>query len=267
MAERIAHAMGCLQGIKYTNSEQAFRQSYDLGRRMFEVDVELFADNLLVPFHNKEVDKPGWRLGLSSDQVDSSAALSYSFHLPDGGSVTALSMEELFDIISRYSDCRFIIDIKGVSRQISGWRKWLSEILVAVPAALRMGAYQYLYKNEMWMVDGLEANLAFRNLINDLPEDVRSRMYIQANLDNYFIFHQSGANFVWRKKRKKWLRIDPSDASRLGIRYYSVYMRDLKPRLIASCAERQVEICVYGHKPEDEEELLGRGFHVFSDKE
>lgn len=47
----IMHAMGSINGRIYTNSLEAFQYHYKRGRRIFEVDLSLTADSLMVASH------------------------------------------------------------------------------------------------------------------------------------------------------------------------------------------------------------------------
>ena len=55
----IAHAMGNYKGIKYTNSVEAYKKSYLLGFRRFEIDISLTKDNYVICFHPYRVKAYG----------------------------------------------------------------------------------------------------------------------------------------------------------------------------------------------------------------
>jgi glycerophosphoryl diester phosphodiesterase len=49
----VAHALGEIDGHRYTNSLEAFRAGYEAGFRWFEVDLALTSDDVLVCFHTE----------------------------------------------------------------------------------------------------------------------------------------------------------------------------------------------------------------------
>ena len=50
----VAHALGGVEGVAYSNSAQAFAHSLALGFRLFEVDLTFAGSGALVCFHCKE---------------------------------------------------------------------------------------------------------------------------------------------------------------------------------------------------------------------
>ena len=50
----IAHAGGIINGLNYTNSLEALNYNYNKGFRLFELDINLTSDNVLVAVHNWE---------------------------------------------------------------------------------------------------------------------------------------------------------------------------------------------------------------------
>lgn len=48
----IAHALGGIDGKKYTNSLEALNEGYDNGIKLFEVDLSMTSDNVMVARHD-----------------------------------------------------------------------------------------------------------------------------------------------------------------------------------------------------------------------
>src|SRR5690242_6350549 len=49
----IAHALGGLSGLKYTNSLEALIHNYQFGHKLFEVDLTFTEDNILATLHER----------------------------------------------------------------------------------------------------------------------------------------------------------------------------------------------------------------------
>lgn len=105
---KIAHAMGNIDGILYTNSKEAFLKSYKRGYRMFEVDLQLSLDMEPVLFHDLK-DYSGTRWLKSGVNTITSHNLKF-FKYAEKFSV--LTLKELIEIAEKYEDCYFILDIK-----------------------------------------------------------------------------------------------------------------------------------------------------------
>ena len=105
----VAHAMGSIDNIDYTNCFEAFERNYELGHRVFEVDICTTADGQLILKHD-------WTLGnydienydtfamnnLAKDWKDISANADY----------TLLTFDELLTLMEKYPDMYIITDTK-----------------------------------------------------------------------------------------------------------------------------------------------------------
>ena len=60
----MAHALGGIDGENYTNSKEALESSYNKGIRLFEVDINLTADDKLVCVHGWNKNDYEKKLGL-----------------------------------------------------------------------------------------------------------------------------------------------------------------------------------------------------------
>lgn len=107
----IAHALGGIDGVIYTNSKEAFLLNYELGKRWFEVDMHLTKDNDLVCFHNNHEQKIGL-VDKKVNQITTKAFLSHKYQ----GKYTLLTFEQLLELIKDKKDVFIITDTKGWSR-------------------------------------------------------------------------------------------------------------------------------------------------------
>lgn len=94
----VAHAMGGIDGHRYTNSLEAFELSYDNGHRVFEVDFILTADEKIVARHD-------WNDGV----------LSYDEFMDKKieGKYTPLDVGSVYELLVEYDDAYLILDLKA----------------------------------------------------------------------------------------------------------------------------------------------------------
>ena len=113
----VAHAMGAIDGNTYTNSYEAFLSNYQLGHRVFEVDLSLTDDNEIVLAH----DADQWH-------KDATVQLSNTENLPNSIASTftydnfmsslwydkyhSLDLKSLFYLMQAYPDIYIITDSK-----------------------------------------------------------------------------------------------------------------------------------------------------------
>ncbi len=104
----VAHGLGGVDGLDYTNSLEAFKSQYEQGTRIFEVDLALTSDGKLVLTHgwleHKEV-----RLG---QQNADRSAMSYDEFMSQKiyGKYTPLSSLDLIEIMKEYPDIYVVLD-------------------------------------------------------------------------------------------------------------------------------------------------------------
>lgn len=104
----IAHAMGSVNGIDYTNSKEAFEQSYKKGYRVFEIDLSFTSDNKIVLWHDWEEDT-GKYVKQSGRKIP-----TYEFFMSHKicKKYTPLSLEDLIDIMKSHPDIYVVTDSK-----------------------------------------------------------------------------------------------------------------------------------------------------------
>ena len=109
----VAHALGSPPGgQRYTNSLEAFQESYRKGFRTFEVDLVRLHDGHVLAAHDRFEQHyglpPGTRFGdVSVDQI---RGRKYD------GRLTTLVDGELIELLQRYPDATLILDTKGALR-------------------------------------------------------------------------------------------------------------------------------------------------------
>lgn len=96
----IAHALGGIDGISYTNSLEAFIENYKAGYRIFEVDLIFTDDNQLVAKHD-------W-------DSNNGTALSYNEYMDSkiNEKYAPLDFEDIAILIQTYKDVYIITDTK-----------------------------------------------------------------------------------------------------------------------------------------------------------
>lgn len=113
----IAHACGGIDGIEYTNSVEAFENSYARGVRAMEVDLRLTSDDRLVCIH----DWNDWAAAVKSNHVEDQVYSEEEFM---GEQIfdryTPMSLETLFELMREYEDVWIITDTKGTGQEIVG---------------------------------------------------------------------------------------------------------------------------------------------------
>lgn len=102
----IAHACGGIDETNYTNSKEAFENSYANGLRSIEVDFILTADDKLVCCHD-------WDDELSDEYGEGYVYTEEEFlALRLHGKYTPMSLEMLFELMQQYEDVWVITDTK-----------------------------------------------------------------------------------------------------------------------------------------------------------
>lgn len=102
----VAHALGRANGWSYTNSLEAFRESYSRGFRLFEVDLVLLGDGSIVAAHNRFESYYGLSKRFWRARVDE---VSPKFR----GTLTTLFERDLVRLLAEHTDVHLILDCKG----------------------------------------------------------------------------------------------------------------------------------------------------------
>lgn len=104
----IAHALGGLDGKDYLNSIDGFYAAYNKGYRVFEMDLLLTTDNVVIGKHE-------WGRKLSDPTTKNGSAVNYSTfkNTKIYGKYTPTSLKDMFQAMDRYEDFYIMTDSKG----------------------------------------------------------------------------------------------------------------------------------------------------------
>ncbi|OXM82807.1 phosphatidylinositol-specific phospholipase C/glycerophosphodiester phosphodiesterase family protein [Paenibacillus rigui] len=109
----IAHALGGIDGVVYTNSLEAFQSNYDKGQRVFEVDLSLTEDGLLAARHDWEGYLAAkFEQDIPADRLDKPLTLKEFQSYKILKEYTPLSFTNIARILQKYPDVYFITDTK-----------------------------------------------------------------------------------------------------------------------------------------------------------
>lgn len=97
----VAHALGAIDGVAYTNSLEAFAASYAKGFRVFEIDLARTRDGSIVALHD-------WR-----DTWHTLPNLAEFKAHRIAGRYTAATLDEILSILQSHPDVYLIVDFKG----------------------------------------------------------------------------------------------------------------------------------------------------------
>jgi len=113
----VAHAMGEISGLAYTNSMEAFENTYNKGTRYFEVDFSNTADHRLVAIHdweqwfdwiNMDIAEQPYRSYSHTDFMETKIAYKY----------TPLDLDTIAQLMIEYPDIYVITDTKRPAEKL-----------------------------------------------------------------------------------------------------------------------------------------------------
>ncbi len=107
----VAHAMGSIDGVRYTNSLEAFLRSYQLGFRYFEVDFAITADEQLLCQHD------GVEQWLGFDRPFSQLQLNEIKRRRIQNRYQLLDVHDLLKLMQQYPDIHIVTDFKDELRR------------------------------------------------------------------------------------------------------------------------------------------------------
>ena len=116
----IAHALGGIGDKTYLNSKESFLSSYQMGCRLFEVDLTRTSDGVWVCRHS-------WNQSLGQWEGDEKNVLSSQEFLcrPIYGKYTPMTFEDLLVLLSDYPDAFVMLDSKQYS--VRNYQKTLED--------------------------------------------------------------------------------------------------------------------------------------------
>lgn len=103
----VAHAMGGIDGIAYTNSREAFENAYNNGIRVFEVDLSTTSDDQIVLMHDWEN-----LLGRYEQEKGYVPTLEEYKNTKLYGKYTTLNIDDLFRLMQEHTDIYIVTDSK-----------------------------------------------------------------------------------------------------------------------------------------------------------
>jgi len=149
----VAHALGGIDGMTYTNSLEAFLHNYKLGHRVFEIDLQITSDNRLVAVHELA------RVSPESLFEEEKAAVPY----------TMPSFHDLCLLMFEYPDAYIITDTKYLD-EFDNRRTFeiMTRTINALdPALINRFAFQF-YNQEMYRFLKNNFKIPHENLIYTL---------------------------------------------------------------------------------------------------
>lgn len=107
----IAHALGQTKGLNYTNSKEAFENSYKKGYRNFEVDLTLTPDKKIVCFHRYDSEIYN-SLSVKND-FSYSEFMNGKCFTDSNVRFTTLDLNNLIDIMKKYKNIKILLHIQA----------------------------------------------------------------------------------------------------------------------------------------------------------
>lgn len=130
--ETIAHALGGISDKTYLNSKESFLANYQMGCRLFEVDLTKTSDDVWVCRHS-------WNQSLGQWEGDEKNILSSQEFLsrPIYGQYTPMTFEDLLVLLSDYPDAFVMLDSKQYS--VRNYQKTLEDYADYIELAQEAG--------------------------------------------------------------------------------------------------------------------------------
>lgn len=160
----IAHSMGGIDGMDYTNSKEAFLFNYEKGYRVFEVDFRKTSDGVLVVRHD-------WRKNDRDAYTKKNIPTAEEFlSSPLYGKYTALSFTDVLKLAQEYPDAYFITDTKQADLQSA--EETMAQM---AQAALALGLTDVLQKQFIIQIYNEQMYTAAKQWVN--PDNIIYTVY------------------------------------------------------------------------------------------
>lgn len=163
----VAHAMGGIEGLTYTNTYDAFLVNYDQGFRVFEVDLLLSSEGRLVARHEwgeSFTRQLGQEDELAADRQG--AVLSYAEFKAAKiqGVYEPLDWDDVLELMEQYPDVYIVTDTKQSSpEEIQQIFTQIVEQAKAKDPELLERVVPQIYNREMW--EPVQAIYPFESVI------------------------------------------------------------------------------------------------------
>lgn len=163
----IAHALGGIDGVTYTNSREAFFTNYQNGRRWFEVDLALTADGDLVCFHLEQER----RLGLPASISETSTRDFLARRID--GRYTPMTFQQLLGLVKERDGVYLVTDTKRWTTRIED--ALLRDLKAVDPQLRRRLILQFYHPHDLPLLRAAErAHGPFADLILTLYQNQMS---------------------------------------------------------------------------------------------
>lgn len=251
---KIAHAMGSVDGVSYTNSKQAFEASYRAGFRFFEVDVDITSDGKIILFHDYSniSTKTLWLSAkVSSYKWNEIKTFKYC------GRYDLLTIDDLIDLLKKYEDIHIILDIKRHGVRVNWLNKFSIKFLKrrgmhagenflgakkAIPYLFGlMGWSNSNYKyNDQYVLDCLITKVESNRSLLD-------RLIPQVNFENkqYFKGLDFFPNRIWKCVTTLGYEKKTSEASRAGCNFLSTSDLEKIQNICKLAGHNNLNVLVY----------------------
>lgn len=104
----IAHALGEVEGVVYSNCKEALEYSYEIGYKVYEVDLSLTSDGSLACTHD-------WEAGLQPGfDAENRPSTEEFLNTPIGEGYTPILFADLCEYMLEHPDIWVITDSKGI---------------------------------------------------------------------------------------------------------------------------------------------------------
>lgn len=126
--ELISHALGGIDGKKYTHSPEAFRENYDEGLRVFEVDFSITEDGKIALAHSWKT----WRSQIG-DEGEEPATYKEFKNTKLYGQYIPMGFEDLLEVMKEHPDIWVVTDTKSANKK--GIQRDFTEMLKEIKEA------------------------------------------------------------------------------------------------------------------------------------
>ena len=232
----IAHAMGGVNNEDYTNSLEAFKENYEKGIRVFEIDLLTSCDGELILLHDwKEYNENSLKQPAREYQCSTKEEfLKSKIH----GKYTSLSFDDVIKLSKKYKDVYFIFDTKTfdlesskvsydkITHQINNLKADMNRF---IPQAYTFEMYQML-KNEYPFESII---LTLYHIIYE-SDGTKIAEFSRDNEVKYITLHQ---NDTWAERVLSDLK-DFNGYWELGLKFYIHTIND--PEVLKSLLDKGV---------------------------
>lgn len=160
----VCHALGrTFEGESLTNSKEAFLYNYGRGQRVFEADIQITSDGVMVLRHdwNSELGQ-GQAFGWTKEEQWAVTEAEF-LNAPIYGRYTPLTLEDWFAIMKRYPSIYMVTDTKYSPEVVSQFQLFVDTAIENGYEDVLSRVIVQIYYKEMY--DEVMAVYPFDNLI------------------------------------------------------------------------------------------------------